>query len=219
MREYIAKVKQGFRDQHHFIPTAGTNAEPVFEHIPDGEYPMLIDGKIDYVRIENARIHCQNFLHNQQPDPLAAVPIKGYKQEAEELLQWKIQATELLSHLDLQTIADIFGIGMGERISTQVIPRIRALIQENDDLRNHTGYLVGWAPKIKRGEWIYIRGVFEDCRIDTCAFPQLRASRKEWFDLIHDKTYTLSEHFTTRNLTKADITVVHVYYKQKDYSH
>ena len=35
-------------------PKAGSlKDDPVFENVPDGEYPMKIDGKLDYVRIKN----------------------------------------------------------------------------------------------------------------------------------------------------------------------
>lgn len=29
--------------------------------VPDGEYPMVIDGKRDNVRIEGGKIHCCNY--------------------------------------------------------------------------------------------------------------------------------------------------------------
>jgi hypothetical protein len=29
--------------------------------VPDGEYPMTIEGKVDRVRIENGRIYCCNY--------------------------------------------------------------------------------------------------------------------------------------------------------------
>lgn len=58
---YINAIKRGFRDQHGIIPTGGTIHEPLFEHIPDGEYPMEIDGKVDKVKIINGTINCCNF--------------------------------------------------------------------------------------------------------------------------------------------------------------
>lgn len=61
MISYINAVKRGFRDQHGFVPTGGTNNEPLFDEIPDGEYPMTIDGKVDKVRIVNGCINCCNF--------------------------------------------------------------------------------------------------------------------------------------------------------------
>lgn len=61
MFSYIAKVKRGFRDIHGFIPSGGTDHEPNFDNIPDGEYPMEIDGKMDYVRISNGKMSVCNF--------------------------------------------------------------------------------------------------------------------------------------------------------------
>ena len=61
MLEYIRAVKIGLRDQHGFTPDRVENGEPLFNHIPDGEYPMTIDGKRDRVRIVNGYINCCNF--------------------------------------------------------------------------------------------------------------------------------------------------------------
>jgi hypothetical protein len=63
MTDYIRAVKRGFRDQHGFGPTGGTNDDPIFADgtIPDGEYPMEIDGKIDRVRLVDGSIDCCNF--------------------------------------------------------------------------------------------------------------------------------------------------------------
>lgn len=58
---YINAVKRGFRDQHNIKPTGGTDHEPLFEHIPDGEYPMVINGKLDRVRMVDGFINCCNF--------------------------------------------------------------------------------------------------------------------------------------------------------------
>ena len=54
MTDYIKLVKRGFRDQHNIKPTGGTKTEPLFNSIPDGEYPMKIDGKTDFVRVVDA---------------------------------------------------------------------------------------------------------------------------------------------------------------------
>jgi hypothetical protein len=61
MTAYINAIKRGFRDIHGFKPTGGTEQEPLFNNIPDGEYPMEIEGKTDYVRIVNGTINCCNF--------------------------------------------------------------------------------------------------------------------------------------------------------------
>jgi hypothetical protein len=61
MTDYVRAVKRGLRDEHHFTPGVGsTDEEPLFE-IPDGEYPVTIEGKLDHVRIVNGKISCCNF--------------------------------------------------------------------------------------------------------------------------------------------------------------
>jgi hypothetical protein len=61
MMGYINAVKRGLRDTHNFTPLPGsTDHEPLLE-VPDGEYPMTIDGKVDKVRIINGKISCCNF--------------------------------------------------------------------------------------------------------------------------------------------------------------
>jgi len=61
MTEYIREIKRQFRDVHGFTPSRVVEGEPCFEHIPDGEYPMTIDGKLDKVRIVQGSISCCNF--------------------------------------------------------------------------------------------------------------------------------------------------------------
>lgn len=61
MIQYINEIRRQMRDVYHFVPTGGTNSEPLFNNIPDGEYPMEIDGKMDKVRILNGGINCCNF--------------------------------------------------------------------------------------------------------------------------------------------------------------
>ena len=61
MTDYIRAVKRGLRDQHGFRPKEGsTDSEPILD-VPDGEYPMTIDGKVDKVRITDGKINCCNF--------------------------------------------------------------------------------------------------------------------------------------------------------------
>lgn len=47
MKLYLAEIKRNLRDQYQLKPTGGTKYEPVFADgvIPDGKYPMVIDGK------------------------------------------------------------------------------------------------------------------------------------------------------------------------------
>jgi hypothetical protein len=61
MTQYIMAVKRGLRDQHGFTPSGGTEQDPTFGPVPDGVYPMTIDGKVDYVKIEDGGISCCNF--------------------------------------------------------------------------------------------------------------------------------------------------------------
>lgn len=58
---YINEIKIQFRDNYKFVPSGGTENDPLFDNIPDGVYPMEIEGKIDYVRIKGEGISCCNF--------------------------------------------------------------------------------------------------------------------------------------------------------------
>jgi hypothetical protein len=63
MLAYIMEIKKQFVSTYNFIPTRITDGEPLFDRgvIPDGVYPMTIDGKLDRVRMEDNKIHCCNF--------------------------------------------------------------------------------------------------------------------------------------------------------------
>ena len=63
MVDYINAVKRGLRDEHGFVPNGGTDSEPLFadDAMPDGVYPVNIEGRLDRVRIERGRIYCCNF--------------------------------------------------------------------------------------------------------------------------------------------------------------
>ncbi len=65
MTEYTKAVKRGFRDQLNMTPTGGTEEDPLFNSIPDGVYPMTIDGKIDNVRIQDGGIICGKFADDE----------------------------------------------------------------------------------------------------------------------------------------------------------
>jgi len=61
MMEYILEVKRILRDEYGFVPLPGsTKAEPLLD-VPDGVYPMRIEGKLDNVRITKGKIYCCNF--------------------------------------------------------------------------------------------------------------------------------------------------------------
>jgi hypothetical protein len=55
--EYVNKVKQGLAAQLG-LEYRDTR---VIGHVPDGIYPMEIDGKIDHVQIKNGHINCCNW--------------------------------------------------------------------------------------------------------------------------------------------------------------
>ena len=57
MTEYITEVKRQMIEVHGF--KVGSNGCP--EGVPDGTYPMTIEGKVDRVRIEDGIIKCCNF--------------------------------------------------------------------------------------------------------------------------------------------------------------
>lgn len=59
MTTYIQAVQKGFIEQHGFQENPEEPGLPL--EIPDGEYPMTIDGKIDTVRVIDGRIFCCNF--------------------------------------------------------------------------------------------------------------------------------------------------------------
>lgn len=64
MLEYILAVKRQLRDGYGFVPGPRSSPdEPVFAEgtVPDGEYPMTINGRLDKVSIEGGAINCCNF--------------------------------------------------------------------------------------------------------------------------------------------------------------
>jgi hypothetical protein len=61
MTDYIREIKRQFRDVYLFVPDREQHGEPCFDNIPDGLYPMTIEGKLDNVKIINGTISCCNF--------------------------------------------------------------------------------------------------------------------------------------------------------------
>lgn len=57
---YIRSVQRGFIEQHKF-PENPDKPGCVLGEVPDGCYPMAIDGRVDYVVIKNGMIGCCNF--------------------------------------------------------------------------------------------------------------------------------------------------------------
>ena len=60
MMDYINAIKRKMIDQYGF-PENPNNPGCVLGDVPDGSYPMTIDGKLDNVRIVNGKISCCNF--------------------------------------------------------------------------------------------------------------------------------------------------------------
>lgn len=69
MLEYIRAVKRALRDQHGEIPSGGTEEDPLFSGLPDGDYPMEINGKIDRVVIRDGKVHCGNVYEMTETIP------------------------------------------------------------------------------------------------------------------------------------------------------
>ena len=55
---YIREIKLQFRDVYHFTPDREQDGEPCYDAIPDGVYPMTIEGKLDNVKVVGNRIFC-----------------------------------------------------------------------------------------------------------------------------------------------------------------
>lgn len=60
MLGYISAVQRGLINQHGF-PENPDKPGCVLGDVPDGWYPMTINGKVDRVRIKNNLISCCNF--------------------------------------------------------------------------------------------------------------------------------------------------------------
>lgn len=61
MTDYIRAIKVKLRDDYGFKPSRDVGGDLCFDNIPDGEYPMVIEGKRDFVKITNGTISCCNF--------------------------------------------------------------------------------------------------------------------------------------------------------------
>jgi hypothetical protein len=60
MTSYIAEIQRQLIDQYGF-PENHDHAGTVLGDVPDGEYPMTIEGRLDHVRIKDGKISCCNF--------------------------------------------------------------------------------------------------------------------------------------------------------------
>jgi hypothetical protein len=59
MTAYIKEIQRQFVEVYNFTPRSDAPLIP--RNVPDGEYPMAIEGKVDRVRVENGFISCCNF--------------------------------------------------------------------------------------------------------------------------------------------------------------
>lgn len=66
MTAYIREIKNQFRDVYNFTPSNPGEDEPNFDNIPEGIYPMMIEGKLDNVKIVNGTISCCNFPEDKK---------------------------------------------------------------------------------------------------------------------------------------------------------
>lgn len=70
MTEYIDAIKRQLIDQYGF-PEDLDHPGCVQGEVPDGEYPMTINDRLDYVRIEGGKISYCNF---DAPQPSSKTP-------------------------------------------------------------------------------------------------------------------------------------------------
>ena len=59
MSTYIQKIQKQFITTYKFKENPKKRGLPI--HVPDGEYPMKINGKVDNVHVKNGKIACLNF--------------------------------------------------------------------------------------------------------------------------------------------------------------
>ena len=59
MTDYIAEIQKQFIDKYGFEENPEKPGLPI--GVPDGKYPMKIEGKIDNVTVEGGFINCCNF--------------------------------------------------------------------------------------------------------------------------------------------------------------
>lgn len=69
MMNYIIQIKRKLHAQYGFGPLIELGGgDCSIAKVPDGLYPMEIDGKIDHVKIINGYIHCHNFIEDPGHD-------------------------------------------------------------------------------------------------------------------------------------------------------
>lgn len=56
MLEYISAVQRKLIDEYGLAERSDAPGIP--ESVPDGEYPMTIDGRMDWVFVKDGQLHC-----------------------------------------------------------------------------------------------------------------------------------------------------------------
>ncbi len=65
MTDYIREIQRQFVEVYGFEEHPDKPGVP--RHVPDGEYPMTIEGKLDHVKVEKGKINCCNFEEEGAP--------------------------------------------------------------------------------------------------------------------------------------------------------
>lgn len=99
---------------------------------------MSIDKIKEYYAKERGFESWSEFLNNihgfQIPSHMTEVAERYAQSQTQELTAWKQSASKVFKNLDLQAIGKTLGIGLGEDVSTNVIPKIKELQEQNADL-------------------------------------------------------------------------------------
>ena len=65
MLSYIAQIQRRLIEEYGFTENPERPGLPL--DVPDGSYPMTIDGRLDHVKVEGGRISCCNFDETELP--------------------------------------------------------------------------------------------------------------------------------------------------------
>ena len=63
--QYIREIKTQLATVHGFNPVGAEDGVLVFDVIPDGVYPMTINGELDEIKIENGTIFSKSNMMQQ----------------------------------------------------------------------------------------------------------------------------------------------------------
>ena len=65
MLSYIAEIQRKLIDEYDFPENPERPGLPM--EVPDGSYPMTINGRLDHVKVEGGYISCCNFDETDVP--------------------------------------------------------------------------------------------------------------------------------------------------------